>query len=135
MDLTSPISEPEPVTKEPPVIAELVVIVLVVAIVPKPLAIEPAANVPTAVTCVCEASTFNVFPDLVRPVPSVICPAPENWINVREVTPIDIVPVFVQTNPLFALVVPSSTKKKAPLTSVLASKSVALVGAPLAFTV
>ena len=49
MDLTSPVAEPEPVTKEPPVIAALVVIVLAVAIVPKPLAIEPDANAPTDV--------------------------------------------------------------------------------------
>ena len=35
-------------------------------------------NVPTAVTCVCEALTLNVVPVRVNPVPAAYVPAPEN---------------------------------------------------------
>ena len=56
-----------------------------------------------------------------------ICPAPENWLNVISVVPNVTVPEFVHTNPEFAFIVPDSTKQKDPLISVFASKSVALV--------
>ena len=56
--------------------------------------------------------------------------------NVNAVVPTVIAPSFVRTKPLSAFTVPSSAKKNAPpVTSESASKSVARVGAPLAFTV
>ena len=83
-----------------------------------------------------EPSKSSVFPLLLMLVPPVICPAPLNCANVRAVTPIVTVPLFVITKPASALTVPSSTNVKAPVpTSASASKSPARVGAPLAFTV
>ena len=80
--------------------------------------------------------TSSVFPLLLNAFPAIIDPAPENWLNVNAVVPNVILPLLVNTNPALAFVVPFSTKVKAPpVTSVFASKSVALVGAPLAFTV
>ena len=56
--------------------------------------------------------------------------------NAMFVVPTVIAPSVVIMKPESALAEPSSTKKKAPaVTSESASKSVALVGAPEAFTV
>ena len=81
-------------------------------------------------------TTFKVVPVLVIPVPAITLPAPENCVNAIAVEPGVIEPFVVTTNPLSELVVPSSTNTNAPAeTSAALSKSVALVGAPLAFTV
>ena len=74
--------------------------------------------------------TFNVFPDLLIPSPDIIWPAPENWVKLIEVVPKEIVSVFVHTNPKLAWIVPFSTNVKAPLISVLLSKSLVLVQLP-----
>ena len=77
-----------------------------------------------------------MFPDLLKPVPAVICPAPLNWVNDKSVVPNVIVSLVVNTNPLSALVVPSSTNINIPaVTSEEIFASLARVGAPLAFTV
>ena len=50
----------------------MVIIVLApVSISPNPLVIEPAFKAPTAVICVCEASTFNAPLEPVSPVPPI----------------------------------------------------------------
>ena len=80
--------------------------------------------------------TLIVLPVCERPEPAVILPAPVNCVNTNAVVPNVILPSVVNANPLSAFVVPSSTKVNAPeVTSVLSSKSVALVGAPDALTV
>ena len=95
-----------------------------------------ADNVPTEVICVCAASTLKVVPLFVKPVPAVIVADDENCVNDNAVVPTVIEPVVANTKPAFAFVVPSSTNVNAPdVTSVSSSKSVALVGAPLALTV
>ena len=81
------------------------------------------------------ASTDNVLPDLDKPAPALMSPALENCENANEVVPRVMAPFVVHTKPTSALVVPSSTNTKAPLTSPLALKSAALVGAPVALTV
>ena len=96
-----------------------------------------AVRVPTEVMRFCAALIENSEPVFVRPGPAVLPPVaePENCVNANEVVPRVIEPFVVHTKPLSALAVPSSMKQKAPLTSSLALKSVALVGAPEAFTV
>ena len=72
--------------------------------------------------------TLRVFPDLSKPSPATICPAPENCVNVSAVEPTVIVPSVVNTYPLSAFAEPCSTKKNAPPEiSAFASASVALV--------
>ena len=96
----------------------------------------PIVIVPTAVTWVCDASTVNVFPDLLKPVPAVIWPAPLNWVNDKSVVSNVIVSLVVNTKPLSPLIVPSSTNINIPaVTSEEIFASLARVGAPLAFTV
>ena len=52
--------------------------------------------------------TDNSFPDLAKPFPAVICPAPENWTNVKLCVPTVSLPEsLVHTNPWFPLIVPS----------------------------
>ena len=76
------------------------------------------------------------MPVRVRPSPAVNDPAPENCVNAIEVDPTVIAPSVVSTKPESAFCVPASTNTKAPaVTSAVESKSVARVGAPLAFTV
>ena len=95
-----------------------------------------ADNVPTEVICVCAASTLKVEPVFVIPVPAVTVADDENCVNDNAVVPTVIAPVVDNTKPAFAFVVPSSTNVKEPaVTSASVSKSVALVGAPLALTV
>ena len=103
--------------------------------VTSPFTVNPV-NVPTDVICVCAASTLNSLPDLLKPVPAVITAELENCVNAIAVVPTVILPVVDKTKPVLAFVVPSSINVKAPaVTSVVESKSVALVGAPLALTV
>ena len=80
--------------------------------------------------------TSIVLPVCERPAPAVILPAPVNCVNTNAVVPTVMLPSVVNANPLSAFTVPCSTKVNAPeVTSVLSSKSVALVGAPDALTV
>ena len=75
------------------------------------------------------------LPDNDRPVPLVYVPAPENCVKVNAVDP-RVTVGFVNTHPEEALIEPCSTNVNNPdvtLADVLAS--VALVGAPEAFTV
>jgi hypothetical protein len=58
--------------------------------------------------------TLIVLPDWLRPSPAVNEPAPENCVHTIAVAPIVIVPFVETTNPLSALVEPSSTKAKVP---------------------
>ena len=59
-------------------------------------------------------STLIVSPVLAIPSPAVIWPAPLNCVNTNAVVPTLIVPLFVKTNPLSPLVVPSSIKVNEP---------------------
>ena len=78
---------------------------------------------------VVEPTALIVLPDLVSPVPAVICPAPENCANDKAVVPTVIAPFVVTTHPESALTEPSSTNVNAPpVTSAFASKSVARAG-------
>ena len=77
-----------------------------------------------------------MLPDLVKALPAVTSPAPENCVKAKAVDPNVIEPFVDNTQPVSALAVPSSINVKAPaVTSVLESKSVALVGAPELLTV
>ena len=103
---------------------------------------SPRLRVPTSASSavslvrVIESSMSIVFPVLVRLVPAVTWPAPLNCENVSGVLPTVTAPGCTSTQPVSSLTVPSSTKVKAPpSTSASASKSVARVGVPLAFTV
>ena len=81
-------------------------------------------NVGEANVAITVVSTDSVFADFVIPVPAVICPAPENCVNVREVVSSVIASFVVSTYPISALTVPSETKTYIPvvtLAEVLAS--------------
>ena len=61
-----------------------------------------------------ESSTSIVFPDLVKPEPAVINPAPLNCVYSKLVVPTVIEPSVDKTHPVSPLIVPSSTNVKAP---------------------
>ena len=78
---------------------------------------------------------FIELPDLVSPVPAVICPASENCENVMPSVPTATDSgSLVQTQPVSAPAVPPDINTKLLATSDGASKSVALAQAPAAVT-
>ena len=88
--------------------------------------------VPTA--CPIEIVLDEPLVATVTPVPplTVILPAPENSVNSKLLVPIISLPLlFVQTKPLSAFVVPSSTNTNAPFAEEPVSKSSVRVGVPL----
>lgn len=81
------------------------------------------------------APTFMVLPVAERPLPQTYAAAPVNWANARLVEPSVIGALVEHTQAVSALAVPSWTNTAIWRISELASASVALVGAPDAFTV
>ena len=89
-----------------------------------------------SLSTVTPVSMDNVLPLLLKPLPAVTWPAPENCSKFKSLTPKIIGPVDINTKPQFALAVPSSTNVNVPaVTSVpgTLSKSCALSQVPVAF--
>ena len=103
---------------------------------PNAVVLEPAAAVTAPVKAARRSAsalisieapstaTSSVFPVFVSAAPAVICPAPENCVNETAVVPTVIGSFVVQTKPLSARVVPSSTNVNAPDISVPESNDV-----------
>ena len=122
--------KPPSVCKDPSVV-EVASVVSSITTLPDVVKLN---KVPTSVICVCDESTLKVLPDLVKPVLTVINPAPLNCVNANEL-PIVKSPSDDNTHPVSAFTLPSSTNVKSPpLISESLFISIALVGVPLVTT-